>query len=56
MNLVDGRCARIESMDGSFEPFEIHYAETAIVPALAKCYRIVPEDGEIKMVVASVRR
>lgn len=56
MNLVDGRCARIESMDGSFEPFEIHYAETAIVPAAAKCYRIVPEDREIKMVVASVRR
>lgn len=56
MNLVDGACARIESIDGSFGPFEIHYAETAIVPARAGAYRIVPVDGEIKMVVATIRR
>lgn len=56
MNLVDGKSATIESVDGSFEPFEIHYAETAIVPAAAGQYRIVPGKEEIKLIVASVRR
>ncbi len=56
MNLVDGRSARIESVDGSFEPFTVHYAETVIVPAAVGTYCIVPEEGEIiKMLVASVR-
>ncbi len=55
MNLVDGSHAYIESTDGSFDPFEIHYAETAIVPAAVGSYRIVPGEGEIKMIVASVR-
>ena len=55
MNLVDGSHAYIESTDGSFKPFEIHYAETAIVPAAVGSYRIVPGEGEIKMIVASVR-
>ena len=55
MNLVEGRSVRIESMDGSFAPFTVHYAETAIVPAAVGTYRIVPEEGEmIKMLVASV--
>ena len=56
MNLVDGSHARIESVDGSFDPFEIHYAETAIVPAAAGQYRIVPENEEIKLIVATVRK
>ncbi len=56
MNLVEGRYAFIESTDGSFEPFEIHYAETMIVPAAVERYRIVPGQGEeIKMIVASVK-
>ena len=56
MNLVEGRSARIESMDGSFAAFTVHYAETAIVPAAVGTYRIVPEEGEmIRMLVASVR-
>ena len=54
MNLVDGKSALIESTDGSFEAFEVHYAETAIVPASVEKYRIVPLDSEIKMIVASV--
>ena len=55
MNLVDGRSATIESVDGSFAPFTVHYAETAIVPAAVGTYRIVPKKGEtIKMLVASV--
>ncbi len=42
MNLVDGSHVLIESTDDSFAPFELHYAETAIVPADVKRYRIVP--------------
>lgn len=56
VNLVDGKQAKIESVDGSFEPFEIHYAETAVIPASVGAYKIVPSDGEIKLIAASVRR
>lgn len=55
MNLVDGECALIESVDDSFDAFELHYAETMIVPAAAGEYRIVPCKGQIKLLVASVR-
>ncbi|MBR6359391.1 MAG: class I mannose-6-phosphate isomerase [Lachnospiraceae bacterium] len=54
VNLVDGRAAVIESTDGSFAPFEVHYAETVIVPASVGKYRIVPDDASVKMIVASV--
>ncbi|RKI79098.1 mannose-6-phosphate isomerase [bacterium 0.1xD8-71] len=56
MNLVEGSHAFIESVDGSFQPFEIHYAETAIVPAKAGAYRIVAEQEKIMLIVASVRK
>lgn len=56
MNLVEGSHAFIESVDGSFVPFEIHYAETAIVPAKAGAYRIVTEQETVMLIVASVRK
>lgn len=56
VNLVDGRSAFIESTDESFEPFEIHYAETAVIPAKVTSYKITPQDGDIKLVAAMVRR
>lgn len=57
INLVEGKCARIESPDGSFEPFEIHYAETAVIPASVKEYRMVPEQGcTVRIIDASVRK
>lgn len=34
-NLVDGEIGRISSPTGAFEPFEVHYAETFVVPAAA---------------------
>ena len=55
-NLVDGKEARIESVDGSFEPFAVHYAETFIVPAGVDKYVIRPVEGEVKVIVASIRR
>ncbi|WP_300963663.1 class I mannose-6-phosphate isomerase, partial [uncultured Dubosiella sp.] len=46
LNLIEGQKAYIESLDGSFEPFEVHYAETFIVPASVKGYRIVNPTGD----------
>lgn len=39
-NLVEGDEAVIESPDGKFEPFPIHYAETFIIPAEVGKYTI----------------
>jgi len=42
LNLVQGAAAIVESPDGAFSPFELHYAETFIVPAAVGAYRIRP--------------
>jgi mannose-6-phosphate isomerase class I len=42
LNLVQGDCAVVESPANSFEPFEVHYAETFIVPAAVGRYSIRP--------------
>ncbi|MFI6423719.1 class I mannose-6-phosphate isomerase [Promicromonospora sp. NPDC050880] len=46
LNLVEGSAAVVESPDGAFEPFVVHYAETFIVPAAAGRYRVRPLGGE----------
>lgn len=42
INLVEGREAVVESADGQFEPFKVHYAETFIIPASVGKYTIRP--------------
>ena len=54
-NLVDGEAATITSLIGAFEPFEVHYAETFILPAAVGRVRIQPVDGEIMVLRAYVR-
>lgn len=58
-NLVEGAEAVVESPDGAFEPFVVHYAETFIVPAAVGRYTVRPygaADGtEIATITASVR-
>jgi len=54
-NLVSGVKASIESVDGSFEPYEIHYVETFIVPETIKSYKVVCHDVECILMVAHVR-
>ncbi|MBD5456423.1 MAG: mannose-6-phosphate isomerase [Lachnospiraceae bacterium] len=56
MNLVEGSHAWIESVDDSFRPFEIHYAETVIVPAKTGTYKIVSDHERIMLIVASIRK
>ena len=53
LNLVDGKRAVIE---GDFEPFIVHYAETFIIPASIKEYSIKPYGcDEVKVLKAYVR-
>lgn len=42
LNLVEGEEAIVESVDNSFEPFIVHYAETFIIPASLGKYTISP--------------
>ena len=42
LNLVEGEEAIVESPDGGFAPFVVHYAETFIVPAAVGAYTIRP--------------
>lgn len=42
INLVEGREVIVESPDGAFAPFVVHYAETFIVPAAVGAYTIRP--------------
>lgn len=42
LNLVEGREAVVESPQGAFEPFIVHYAETFIIPASVGEYTITP--------------
>lgn len=46
LNLVEGPAAMIESVDGSFAPFTVYYAETFIIPANIKRYRIKPAQSQ----------
>jgi mannose-6-phosphate isomerase class I len=59
LNLVEGDAAFVESPDGAFEPFVVHYAETFIVPAAVGRYTLRPHEAtpgqEHATVKASVR-
>lgn len=59
LNLVEGEEAVVESPDGRFEPFVVHYAETFIIPASVEEYSLRPcglSEGETCMTIrASVR-
>lgn len=53
LNLIDGKSAIIE---GDFEPFIVHYAETFIIPASINEYTIKPYNcDKIKVLKAYVR-
>jgi hypothetical protein len=47
MNLVEGIEATVESSNGSFDPFVVHYAETFIVPASVGKYTIRPSGDSL---------
>lgn len=59
LNLIEGEAAVIESPTGAFEPFELHYAETVIVPAAVGPYVVRPlaaaPDRELGLLKVYVR-
>lgn len=55
LNLVEGAEALVDSPDGAFEPFVVHYAETFIVPASVGEYRISPWGKGIGQQLATVK-
>lgn len=59
LNLIEGCEAIVESPEGVFEPFIVHYAETFIIPASVGEYTIKPygksEGKEIATIKAFVR-
>lgn len=59
LNLIEGREALIESPNGQFEPFVIHYAESVCIPATIKNYTITPygesENEEVAVMKTFVR-
>jgi len=56
LNLVEGREAVVESPEGAFEPFVVHYAETFIVPAAVGRYTVRPTQmGRCATIKAYVR-
>ena len=59
LNLVEGEEAVVESPDGNFEPFVVHYAETFIIPACVGKFTIRPygvSEGKECMVVRAFVR
>ena len=55
LNLVEGDRCMVQSVDGSFSDYVVHYAETFIVPASVGEYRIKADNGPIKLIQAYVR-
>lgn len=59
LNLIEGDEATIVSVDGVFEPFVVHYAQTVIIPETIKAYIIKPSGSSkgktLKTIKAFVR-
>ncbi|MBI9018359.1 MAG: class I mannose-6-phosphate isomerase [Phycisphaerae bacterium] len=55
LNLIEGRQAIIESPDHTFEPFEVHYAETFIIPAHLGKYTIRPHDQSVDQMCGTIK-
>ncbi|QDH23116.1 class I mannose-6-phosphate isomerase [Saccharibacillus brassicae] len=55
LNLVSGEEATVESVDGSFEPFVVRYAETFIVPAAVGGYTIRPSGPSAGRTIGTIK-
>ncbi len=55
LNLVEGNEVLVESPEGAFEPFTVHYAETFIVPARVGRYTIRPYGESIGKTVGLMK-
>ncbi len=55
LNLVQGREAIVESPEGRFEPFVVHYAETFIIPETVKDYTVRPYGASEGQEIATIK-
>lgn len=58
LNLIEGEKITVESLEDNFEPFEINYGETFIVPEAVKQYKLINQgdrNKEIAVIQAYVR-
>lgn len=55
LNLVEGECVLVESPTCAFEPLEIHYAETFIIPASVGEYTIRPYKNSVGKRCATIK-
>jgi mannose-6-phosphate isomerase class I len=55
LNLVQGEEATVESPEGKFDPFVVHYAETFIVPAAVGKYTIRPSGAAVGTECATLK-
>ncbi|WP_228527879.1 class I mannose-6-phosphate isomerase [Pararhodonellum marinum] len=55
LNLVQGEEAIVESPNGDFEPFVVHYAETFIIPASVGTYTIRPYGNALGSTCATIK-
>jgi mannose-6-phosphate isomerase len=55
LNLVEGEEAVVESPEGRFAPFVVHYAETFIVPAAVGPYRISPHGRSLGKTLGTIK-
>lgn len=55
LNLVEGEEAVVESPEGKFAPFVVHYAETFIVPAAVGRYTVAPYGKSVGKRLATVK-
>jgi len=55
LNLVEGEEAIVESPEGAFGPFVVHYAETFIVPAAVGPYTIAPHGPSVGSECATMK-
>lgn len=55
LNLIEGDEAVVESVDNTFEPFVVHYAETFIMPANVSKYTITPIGKSVGKKIAVIK-
>jgi len=55
LNLIEGDEATVESLDGSFEPFVVRFAETFIVPASISSYTIKPSGSSVGKTIGLIK-
>lgn len=55
LNLIEGESALVESPSNSFKPFEVHYAETFIIPASVGEYTIRPAGESVGKVIGTIK-